>query len=74
MSVARFSVTAQLDFGGGRHPGTVTIDRTSGDFSVRPRGRRRLYTMPLSVVATMVCEAIVRSELAEKQASKKRAR
>jgi hypothetical protein len=71
MSVARFPVTGTLDFGGGRHAGSVLIDRASGDFSVRPRGRRRLYTMPLGVVATMVCEAIVRSELAEKRALKK---
>jgi hypothetical protein len=74
MTVARFPVSGSLDFSGGRHPGTVLIDRVSGDFSVRPRGRRKLYTMPLSVVATMVCEAIVRSELAEKRASKKKRR
>jgi hypothetical protein len=71
MSVARFPVTGTLDYGGGRHQGTVLIDRENGDFHVRPKGRRRLYTMPIGVVATMVCEAIVRSELREKQALKK---
>jgi hypothetical protein len=69
--IARFPVTGTLDYGGGRHQGTVLIDRQNGDFSVRPKGRRRLYTMPLATVATMVCEAIVRSELAEKKALKK---
>lgn len=71
MSVARFPVTGTLDFGGGRHQGAVLIDRENGDFSVRPRGRRRLYTMPLSTVATMVCQAIVLSELREQKALKK---
>jgi hypothetical protein len=71
MSVARFPVTGRLDWGAGHHAGTVLINRENGDFSVRPRGRRRLYTMPIGIVATMVCEAIVRSELAEKRALKK---
>jgi hypothetical protein len=71
MTVARFPVTGTLDGAGGRQSGAVLIDRDSGDFSVRPRGRRRLYTMPLSVVASMVCSAIIRSELAEKKALKK---
>jgi hypothetical protein len=71
MTVARFPVTGTLDGAGGRHKGTVLIDRDTGDFHVRPSRRRRLYTLPLSTVATMVCETIIRSELAEKRALKK---
>lgn len=70
MSVARFKVLGQLDGAGGLMPGTVEIDREAGLFSVRPHGRRKKYTLPLGAVATMVCQIIVRQELAERRAAK----
>lgn len=71
MGRSRYRVIGSLDIGGGAQVGTVTIDREAGLFSVRPLRRRREYVLPLSVVATMVCERIVRAELREKRAAKK---
>jgi hypothetical protein len=72
VSRARFKVIGTLDGAGGHQAGTVEIDRETGDFSVRPHGKQKLYTMPLSVVATMVCRAIVLSEMRETLAAKRR--
>lgn len=69
--VARFPVTGSLDGAGGRRKGTVMIDRASGDFIVRPRGRRRTYQLPLNTVADLVCAVIIKDELREKKALKK---
>jgi hypothetical protein len=71
MAVARFKVQGQLDSAGQSQPGTVMIDRAVGLFSVRPRGRRKLYELPLDRVATMVCQAIIKVELADKRRAKK---
>ncbi len=70
--VARFRVVAPLDGAGGASVGTVEIDRAAGLFSVRPLRRRKQYTLPLATVATMVCQALVRMELSEKRAAKRR--
>lgn len=70
MSIARFKVMGELDGAGGRSPGTVEIDRETGMLYVRRKGKRRRYSMPLGVVATMVCRAEILSEMREAKASR----
>ena len=69
--VSRFRVLGRLDMAGGAIPGTVEVDRDAATFGVRPLRRRRVYSLPLSVVATRVCQAIVNAEAREKRAAKK---
>lgn len=64
---AHFRVSAQLDKGRAQ-AGTVTIDRGSALFSVRPLRSRRAYTLPLGVVASIVVAKLLKAELAEKRA------
>lgn len=71
MSVARFPVTGTLDGAGARSRGTVTIDRETNMFSVRPLRRKKTYDLSLDAVATMVCRAIILAEHREKRALKK---
>jgi hypothetical protein len=71
MTVARFPVTGTLDGAGARQRGTVSVDRETGMFSVRPFRRKRTYDMPLSVVASMVCRAIILDELRQRRTAKK---
>jgi hypothetical protein len=68
--VSRFRVLGRLDMAGGAIPGTVEVDRDAGTLGVRPLRRRRVYSLPLSVVATMVCQAIVNAEARQKRAAK----
>jgi hypothetical protein len=51
---------------------TVTIDRTHGLFTVRPKRRRRTFTLPLAAIASHVVHTIIRAEVAEKKKTKKR--
>jgi hypothetical protein len=67
-------VIAQLDGAGAPGVGTVTIDRDAGLFEVRRLRNRRVFTLPLATVATMVCQRIVFAELREKRATKKKRR
>lgn len=71
MSRSRYRVMGRLDGAGGVRVGTVTIDRTTGILEVRPLRRRRVFSMPLSTVADMVCRAIVVAEVREKRAAKR---
>jgi hypothetical protein len=71
---SRFPVVGRLDHATRVQSGTVIISRSSGIFSVRPYRRRRVYTLPLSIVAEIVCQRILRAELAERKAAKKKAR
>lgn len=71
MSRSRYRVMGRLDGAGGARVGTVTIDRHTGIFEVRPLRRRRTFSMPLSTVADMVCRAIIFSEMHERRAAKK---
>lgn len=73
MSRARFAVVAPLD-GTVPQAGTVTVDRASGLVSVRPKGRRRTYEVTLGAVATMVCQRVLRAEVAERRKARKRGR
>jgi len=70
MTVARFDVFGQLDSAGGPQAGKVLIDRETGMFYVRPRGKKTLYEMPLSSVATMVCQMLARHRALEAQKEK----
>lgn len=65
--ISRYRVVGQLDSAGGATTGTVMIDRATGLFMVRPYRRKRLYTLPLADVATMVCRKITIAEVAEKR-------
>lgn len=71
MALARFRVTGQLDSIGRFQAGTVTIDRASGIISVRPLRRHRVYELPLSDVAQMICQRVILAERREKQAAKR---
>jgi hypothetical protein len=64
---SRFRVVGKLDTSVPA-PGLVLIDRNAGLFSVRPYRRRRLYTLPLSTVAEIVCSRIIKAEIAAKRA------
>lgn len=68
MSVARARIYWRFD---GTSEATVEIDRSAQLFSVRPLRRRRAYVYPLSVVAQIVCERIIKAEAAEKRAARK---
>jgi hypothetical protein len=74
MSIARFRVVGRLDMASRPTIGTVTIDRGANLFSVRPLRRRRIYTLPLDVVAGMVVRSLILTEVREKRAAKKKAR
>jgi hypothetical protein len=71
---ARFRIVGRLDNASRVQPGTVTISRTSGTFAVRPLRRRKEYILPLATVAEMVCQRVMRAELLERRAAKKRRR
>jgi hypothetical protein len=71
---SRFPVIGKLDRAGGVARGTVTVDRVTGIFEVRPLRRRRTYALPLSVVADMVVRTIVLAEWRERRAAKKHRR
>lgn len=58
---ARFRVVGRLD---GRYGGTVSIDRKTGVFSVRPYRCRRVYSLPLDTVAALVHAKVVKAEVA----------
>lgn len=68
---SRFRILGRLDSAARTQEGTVTISRTALIFSVRPLRRRREYVLPLSVVAEMVCQRIIKAELAEKRADRR---
>ncbi len=68
---AHFRVAGRLDRAAGVHEGTVTIDRLRQLFCVRPLRRRRVYELPLSVVADLVVHKVVIAELAIKRAEKR---
>jgi hypothetical protein len=65
----KFNITAVLDTGRPAR-GTVLIDRNAGLFHVRPYKRRRVYTLPLSDVASIIVSRIIKAEVAEKRRAK----
>ena len=68
-----FRVLGVLDNAGGVQSGRVTIT-PDGFFQVRPLRRRRVYALPLSTVADIVCKRIMISEVAAERAEKKKRR
>ncbi len=74
MTVARFPVEGRFDMASRWQRGTVTIDRASRTFEVRPLRKRRRYTLPLDDVAQWVVRAIIAREANEKRAAKAAAR
>lgn len=70
---AKFPVHGRLDMAAKIVKGTVTIDRLSGIFEVRPHRRRRVYRLPLSAVADIVVERIIHAEERERNAKKRKA-
>jgi hypothetical protein len=68
---AHFRVVARMDSPVPR-PGTVTIDRNAGLFTVRPLRRRRTFELPLSTVADMVVARIIRAEVLERRNAKRK--
>jgi hypothetical protein len=55
---ARFRVRGRFD-----QAATVTIDRRTGLFSVRPLHRHHEYTLPLSTVAEIVVARLIKADL-----------
>lgn len=74
MNKARFRVVERLDMASTPQIGTVTIDRTTGTFAVRPLRRHRDYVLPLAMVARIVCRCVIAGELAERRRTKKKGR
>jgi hypothetical protein len=70
MSRARFRFDNAILDGPRKQSGTVTIDRGSGLFSVRPLHSRREYILPLSLVASIVTARVIRAEVSEKKKAK----
>lgn len=68
---ARFPVYGRLEMATKATKGTVEIARSEDLFAVRPFRRRRVYALPLSVVARMVCVSIIAQEARQKLAEKK---
>ena len=60
---ARFRVHGRFDHAGAAQAATVTIDRRTGLFSVRPLHRRHEYTLPLSTVAEIVVARLIKADL-----------
>jgi hypothetical protein len=56
MSTAHFKVKGKLDGAGGMHEGTLSIDRETGYVTVRPKGCRSTYAIPIGELATLVCQ------------------
>lgn len=71
MSLARFRISALLENASRPQEATVTIDRASGLFTVRPLRKRTVYTLPLADVASFAVRRIIAVEVAKKRAAKK---
>lgn len=66
--VARFRTPIDFD---GSKLATVEIDRDAMLFSVKLYRRRKVFTLPLSMIAQIVCWKIVKAEMFEKAKAKK---
>lgn len=80
---SRFRVAGRFDVAGARQLATIIIHRPASDprtgapldggvFLVRPLRRRRVYRVTLAAVAELVCQSIIRAEVAEKRRARKR--
>jgi len=68
MSKSKFRVFGRFD---GVNEATVTIDRGPGTISVRPLRRKREYILPLSEIAIITMERIIKAEAREKMLARK---
>lgn len=68
--MSKYKIMSVLDTGRLTR-GTVIIDRVAGLFHVRPHKRRRVYTLPLGDVASIIVSKIIKSEVAKARAAKK---
>lgn len=71
MRPARFRVFGRFDVAGGIQEATVTVDRDTKTFKVRPLRRHRSYDLDLATVAAIVCQRIISMEVREKRAARK---
>lgn len=71
MRKAKFRVHGTFDSCGSPQVATVTIDRDTKMFRVRPLRRKRTYELTLAAVAAWVCKQIIIYEYNEKQRAKK---
>jgi hypothetical protein len=70
--VARFKVAGSFDSAGAAQFATVEVGRDDRAlFSVRPYRRRRVYELPLAVVAEIVAHRVQLREAVERRAAKK---
>lgn len=69
MAIARFKIVGQFDQSY-MQKATIEIDRGANLISVRPKGRRRIYTLPLSSVAEIICWRVIKAELLDKKREK----
>jgi len=74
MRDAHFIVSGALDGTGRRMRGSVTIERSRLLFRVRPHRRRRVYELPLAVVADLVVRKVVLAEVRLAQLERARVR
>jgi hypothetical protein len=69
--VARFKLDTPLYAAGMFSGCTVTIDRSAMLFHVRPKRRRKVFTLPLATVAGIVVHRLTLAEVAAKRAAKR---
>lgn len=74
MKASHFRVVALLELASRPQVATVTIDRRANLFHVRPLRRRRVYTLPLADVASLVVRGLIRAEVLERARAKRDAR
>lgn len=61
--VARLKIVAVLDRGG-PSPGVLELDRGSKTIRVRPARSRRVYELPASLVASIICAKVIKADVA----------
>lgn len=69
MSQSHFPFAWRFD---GTLQGTVTIDRASNTFTVRPYRRKKAYTLPLAFIAEIVATRCIKADVAAKRLAKKK--
>jgi hypothetical protein len=70
MRPSRFRVYGRFDSASAVQVATITIDRDTKVFKVRPLRRRRSYDLDLATVAAIVCQKVIAYEVMEKRRAK----
>lgn len=68
LSTACFKVSGRFD---GANHATITIDRGSMVMGIHPHHRRRVYEVPLGMVAQWYMERVIKREVEEKRKLKR---